>query len=132
MKYLLDTDACIFLIKRISPKLLKRLQRERVGAVGISSITLAELRFGVSNSARREQNEAALLRFLMPLNIEPFDQQAGAVYGNVRAALQRRGKPIGPLDTLIGAHALALGAVLVTNNIREFKRIPGLSVERWS
>jgi tRNA(fMet)-specific endonuclease VapC len=131
MKWMLDTDTCIALIKRQPPNLIKRLQTKAVGDVGISSITLAELRFGVSKSARRQQNEAALDQFLLPLDIAAFDELAADSYGDVRAELESNGTPIGPLDTLIAGHALSLNVVLVTHNMREFRRITGLRIDDW-
>lgn len=131
MKWMLDTDTCIALIKRRSPGLIQRLQAKAVGDVGLSSITLAELRFGVAKSTRHEQNYAALDQFLLPLDIAAFDELAADSYGNVRAKLQSQGKPIGPLDTLIAGHALSLNVVLVTHNTDEFKRVKGLRLDDW-
>jgi len=131
MKWMLDTNVCIAIIRCQPESALKRLRGKAIGQVGISSITLAELEFGAAKSQRSEQARLALAEFLLPLEIAPFDDAAAAAYGPVRAALEKKGKPIGPLDTLIAAHALALGTVLVTNNTREFARLPGLSVEDW-
>jgi len=131
MKWLLDTNVCIAIVRRQPESVLKRLRGKAIGQVGISSITLAELEFGAARSQRSEQSRLALAEFLLPLEIAPFDDATAAAYGNVRAALEKKGKSIGPLDTLIAAHALALGAVLVTHNTREFARVPGLSVEDW-
>ncbi|MGH3088573.1 MAG: PIN domain-containing protein [Rubrobacteraceae bacterium] len=102
-----------------------------VGEIGVSVATVAELRYGVEKSARVEQNSEALDRFLLPLEIASFDLEATVSYGRIRAALERRGTPIGPLETLIAAHAISLDAALVTNNTREFERVPGLRVEDW-
>lgn len=131
MKWMLDTDTCIALIKRRPPNLLTRLQTKAVGDVGLSSITLAELHFGVAKSTRRAQNRAALDQFLLPLDIAGFDEIAAESYGNVRATLQAKGTPIGPLDTLIAGHALSLNVVLVTHNVKEFKRVGNLRLEDW-
>ncbi len=131
MRFLLDTDTCIALIKRKPAGALKRLTSFDAGEAGISAVTLAELRFGVAKSAERERNGRALDEFLLPLEVADFDERAADFYGAVRASLEASGRPIGPLDTLIGAHALAMGAVLVTHNVREFRRIPGLAVEDW-
>ena len=128
---MLDTDTCIALIKRKPPNLIKRLQAKAVGDIGISSITLAELRFGVANSSQKEQNRTALDQFLLPLDIVAFDELAADSYGNVRAELEVRGTPIGPLDTLIAGHALSLNVVLVTHNVAEFKRVKGLRLDDW-
>ena len=131
MRFMLDTDACIALIKRKPAKLLRKIGALAPGEAGISAVTLAELRFGVAKSVQRERNARALDEFLLPLEIADFDEAAAASYGKARAAVEAAGRPIGPLDTLIGAHALSLGAILVTHNIREFRRIPGLIVADW-
>ena len=132
MKYLLDTNICIYLIKRRPPKVFERFKRHRVGDIGISAITYSELCFGVANSSRPDENGAALGEFLAPLEVHDYSAAAAAVYGHIRAELSRHGRPIGPLDTLIAAHALHLGAVLVTNDVAEFRRIPSLKVENWA
>jgi len=131
MRYMLDTDSCIFLIKRKSGPLLSRLTALGPGEAGISAITLAELRYGVAKSAQSEKNRLALDEFLLPLEIADFDETAAATYGSVRTELEKAGAQIGPLDTQIGAHALSLGSVLVSHNTREFCRISGLAVEDW-
>jgi tRNA(fMet)-specific endonuclease VapC len=131
MKWMLDTNVCIAIIRRQPESTLKRLRGKTIGQVGISSITLAELEFGAAKSQRSEQARQALAEFLLPLEIAAFDDTAAAAYGLVRARLEQKGNPIGPLDTLIAAHALAVGAILVTNNLREFRRVPDLSVENW-
>jgi len=131
MKWMLDTDTCIALIKRQPPELIQRLQAKSVGDVGVSSITLAELRHGVARSGRRDQNRAALDQFLLPLDIAAFDELAADSYGSIRADLEVNGLPIGPLDTLIAAHALSLNVTLVTHNTREFKRVKGLRIDDW-
>ncbi len=131
MKILLDTDICIYAINRKRPAVLARVRDYRIGEVGISSITYAELRFGVENSGRVEENLDRLERFLLPLEIVPFDAEAGRQYGRLRTELKRAGCPIGSNDLLIAVHALSLNAALVTNNIREFTRISGLRVEQW-
>jgi tRNA(fMet)-specific endonuclease VapC len=131
VKYLLDTDICIYLMKNRAEKVLKRLKTLEPGDVGISSITLAELHFGVEKSQFPERNRAALEAFVLPLDVAEFGAEAAAHYGVVRAALARKGTPIGGNDLFIAAHALALGVPVVTNNVREFKRVPGLKVEGW-
>ena len=129
--YLLDTDTCIYLIKKKNPRALVKLQSMEIGTVGISSITLSELEYGVARSTKPQQNKLALAHFLAPLEIMPFDDQAAAQYGPIRALLESNGTPIGPLDTLIASHALALDTIIVTNNIREFARVPKLVIENW-
>lgn len=131
IRYLLDTSICIELIRGRSPGVLARLRRRKIGTVGISAVTLAELRYGVARSRDPARNTIALAHFCAPLEIRPFDHEAASSYGVIRAALERAGAPIGPLDTLIAAHAVALGVAVVTDNEREFRRVPGLRVENW-
>jgi tRNA(fMet)-specific endonuclease VapC len=128
---MLDTNICIALIKRKPSKALRRFDRLSAGDIGISTVTLAELRYGVAKSQHAERNRQALEEFLLPLEIADFDERAAIAYGTVRVALENSGRPIGPLDTQIGAHALSLDTVLVTNNTAEFRRIKGLKVENW-
>jgi tRNA(fMet)-specific endonuclease VapC len=132
VKYLLDTSTCVFIIRNKSQIALQRLRQHAAGVVGISSITLAELRYGADKSQDPAKNHAALNSFLGPLEIVEFDAQAAGQYGGIRANLEKHGLPIGPLDTLIAAHALSLGLTLVTNNINEFTRVGGLAVEDWT
>jgi tRNA(fMet)-specific endonuclease VapC len=128
---MLDTNTCIALIKRKPRKALRRFDRLSAGDVGISTITLAELRYGIAKSQHIERNKLALEEFLLPLEISDFDESAASAYGQIRAALEGAGLPIGPLDTQIGAHAQSLHAILVTNNTSEFRRIKGLQIENW-
>ena len=130
--FLLDTNTCIYIIKRKPEQALARLQSLQVSDVGVSAITLSELEYGVSKSSKPEQNKMALAEFLAPLEILPYDDLAAARYGEIIARLEIQGTPIGPLDMLIGAHALALECVLVTNNEREFSRIFDLEIENWA
>jgi len=132
VKWLLDTNVCIAVIRQRPESALRRLRGKQVGQVGLSTITLAELEFGAAKSQQPAKARAALREFLLPLEVVTFDEAAADAYGTVRAAMEKKGRPIGPLDTLIAAHALALGTVLVTSNTREFRRVPGLSVEDWS
>lgn len=131
IRFLLDTDVCIEVIRARAPGALSRLRRCRPGSVGISSITFAELHYGVARSSAPERNARALTLFAAPLEILPFDDRAALAYGQVRADLEKAGVPIGPLDLMIAAHALSRRAVLVTANEREFGRIEGLRVENW-
>jgi len=131
MKYLLDTNICIYLIKKNPPQVLQQFRSHSVGDIGVSSITVAELQYGVQKSQYTEQNQRALEQFLVPLVVASFDEQAAVEYGKIRAALEAQGTPIGALDMLIAAHALSLGATLVTNNVREFSRVPGLQLVNW-
>lgn len=132
MKYMLDTNTCIYLIRQKPEKVLRHFRTHTVGDIGISVITLAELRFGVEKSKQVQNNREALEEFILPLEIADFDERAAMTYGAVRAALEKAGTPVGSMDMLIGAHALGLDVTLVTNNIREFKQIKNLKVVDWS
>jgi tRNA(fMet)-specific endonuclease VapC len=131
MKYLLDTNICIYIIKRKPPKIFKKIESLRISDVAISSITLAELEYGIYKSTQPEKNTIALTRFLAPISILPFEDTAAKVYGIIRTNLELKGQPIGPYDLLIAAHAHSLGLTLVTNNIKEFKKIKDLKLENW-
>lgn len=130
-RYLLDTNICIHIINRKPPEVFRHFEGLSVGDIAISSITGAELAHGVAKSGS-SRNQQALEKFLMPLDILAFDTTAMHHYGRLRTQLERLGTPIGLLDTLIAAHALALGCTLVTNNLREFERVPGLPLENWT
>ena len=132
MQYLLDTNIFIYLCKGTYPAIADHIRSFGPGDIVISSITLAELEFGIAKSAKPEKNRRHFQELLLPFEILPFDSQAAIEYGIIRNCLEKAGSPIGPLDTLIAAHALAMGACLVTNNEREFSRVPGLRVENWS
>jgi tRNA(fMet)-specific endonuclease VapC len=127
---MLDTDSCIAIIKK-HPVALKKLRGKSIGQVGLSSITLGELAFGADKSSRPKDAHGALSEFLLALEIAAFDDQAAMRYGEVRASLARRGRPVGPFDTLIGSHAHALDVILVTHNTGEFSQIAGLRLEDW-
>jgi tRNA(fMet)-specific endonuclease VapC len=131
MKLLLDTNICIYIIKKRPPSVLKRFEVYTAGEIGLSSITTAELEYGVQKSRYPAQNQEAVEAFLLPLVILDFDRQAARVYGKLRALLEARGKVIGSLDMLIAAHALSLGLPLATNNVGEFSRVTGLKVVNW-
>jgi tRNA(fMet)-specific endonuclease VapC len=131
MRYVLDTNICIFIIKQRPPRVLQQFKNYEAEDIGISAITLAELQFGVVKSQHREKNEQALSEFILPLAILEFNSDAAFAYGEIRAELTRTGQPIGALDMLIAAQALSANATLVTNNVREFARVRGLTVENW-
>ena len=131
MKVMLDTNICIYIIKRRPEPVLRRFGLFPVGEIGISAITLAELEYGAAKSAQPRQNHEALEQFISPLQVAAFDRQATAAYGRIRAMLEKTGRAIGAMDLLIAAHALSLGVRLVTNNEKEFKRVAGLRVENW-
>lgn len=130
MKYLLDTNICIYLINERPQKVLAQFKRHSLGDIGISSITASELAFGVAKSGSL-RNRAALESFLLPINIVEYDAAAAFAYGDIRATLEKQGKTIGPLDMLIAASALSRQLVLVTNNEKEFRRVSKLKVENW-
>lgn len=128
--WMLDTNVCVQLIRQRSPSLVQRLRAVDPALLSISAITLAELEHGVAKSAAPERNALALGRLLAPLTVEPFGDAAAARYGTLRAALERQGTPLGGMDLLIAAHALALDRILVTND-QDFRRVPDLVVETW-
>lgn len=128
---MLDTNICIYIIKKKPISVINRLQTFSVSEIAISSITLFELEYGVYKSTQPDKNKLALMEFLSPIEIMPFDDNAAKEYGEIRAVLEKTGTPIGPLDNLIAAHAKALNCILVTNNESEFKRIKNLKIENW-
>jgi tRNA(fMet)-specific endonuclease VapC len=130
-RYMLDTDVCIALIKNRPETIRKRLFRLSPDEVGISSIVTAELWFGVALSQKKKQNQAALKDFLDYATILNWPYDASPIYGQIRTVLQKKGKPIGAMAMLIASHALMLDAVLVTNNTKEFRRVPDLKIENW-
>jgi tRNA(fMet)-specific endonuclease VapC len=128
---MLDTNICIYLIKQKPGVVLERFKQTDISEISISSITLSELFYGVSKSSKPEQNLMALTQFAAPLEILPFGSEAAQFYGALRAHLEILGAPIGSLDMLIAAHAISLSITLVTNNEKEFTRIPDLKIENW-
>lgn len=131
LQYMLDTDICIYVIKSYPPKLRGRFNR-LAEQLCISSITLAELHYGAEKSIRRIENLRAVEQFAARLDVLAFSQKAAVHYGQLRADLERAGTPAGAHDMLIGAHARSEGLIVVTNNIREFKRMAGVRVETWT
>lgn len=131
MKYMLDTNMCIYIIKKHPQSVLKKFKKIEIGDIGISSITYAELMFGAQKSQHQAQNYNALQEFTAPLEILSFDDAAANQYGQIRAYLQKKGLLIGSLDMLIAAHAQSIQSILVTNNKKEFSRIPHLQIEGW-
>lgn len=131
MRYLLDTNICIYIIKKQPVEVFNRLRKCAVGDVAISSVTLAELEYGAAKSSKPAQNRNALIAFLSPLEILSFDDRAAIHYGDIRACLEKKGKIIGSMDMLIAAHARSIPLILVTNNMDEFSRVPDLRVENW-
>jgi len=131
MKLMLDTNICIYIIKKQPATVLKRFLEYQIGDIGISSVTLSELRYGVAKSTHQEKNAKALDEFIIPLDVASFDEEAAHVYGIIRATLEKAGTPIGAMDMLIAAHAVSLGIPLVTNSTREFEQIHALSCIDW-
>lgn len=132
MMYMLDTNICIYIIKRKPAHVVKRFQKTGISKIGISSVTLSELFYGAMKSMKPEQNNLALVQFAAPLEILAYDHKAAQHYGDIRFQLEKQGTPIGALDTFIAAHALSLGCILVTNNEKEFNRVPRLKIENWT
>lgn len=130
--YMLDTNICIYAIKNKPERVMAQIHAHMEDGLCISSITLAELRHGVEKSAAVEKNTTALLKFLSILKVLPFDDFAAIEYGKICSYLERRGTPIGPMDMLIAAHARAADMTIVTNNVREFERVPDLEIENWA
>ena len=128
---LLDTNICIYIINARPPSVLAKFHDFRLGDIGLSSVVAAELAYGVAKSGS-PRNRQALEGFLAPLEVVPFDEHAVWAYGALRADLERRGQPIGALDTMIAAHALSMDATLVTNNTREFERVESLKLQNWA
>lgn len=128
---MLDTNICIDLLRRRSSNALKHIEKCNIGDICISSITLAELQHGVVKSSNFPKSAEILSCFLTDIEILSFDSNAAVWYGQHRAYLESKGTPIGPMDMLIAAHASSLDITLVTNNMREFKRIKGLKLENW-
>jgi tRNA(fMet)-specific endonuclease VapC len=128
---MLDTNICIYVINSRPASVLARFKQVQLGDIAISSVTAAELAFGVAKSGSA-RNRQALEMFLATLEILPFDESAIWHYGDLRADLERRGQPIGSLDTMIAAHALSTHTILVTNDTREFERVPNLRLENWA
>jgi tRNA(fMet)-specific endonuclease VapC len=133
MKYLLDTNICIYVINNKPKKILKKFSKYPVSEFGLSSITQLELQYGVSKSKNKEKNQEALDEFLLPLTILPFHGDTLArSYGAIRTYLESKGRTIGPLDMLIAAHALSLDLTIISNNIKELSRVPNLKCENWA
>ncbi len=132
MKYMLDTNICIYIIKQKPQNVIRRFRESKISEIGVSSITLSELEYGVMKSAKPEQNRIALAQFIAPIEILSYDDTAAQHYGEIRAYLERQGTPIGSLDMLIAAHALSLKSILITNNETGFKRVSNLKIKNWA
>ena len=132
MNYLLDTNICIYIINKKPSSVIKHIQSKRPEQIAISTITQAELEYGIARSRNIDQNRVALLEFLFPFLLIDFDQMAAVQYGLIRASLVARGKPIGSMDMLLAAQAMSRDLILVTNNEKEFHRVEGLKLENWA
>jgi len=132
MKYLIDTNICIYIMNKRPAGIIEKFKQFELGDVGISTITVSELQHGVAKSIHRKENQQRLEQFMAPLEILAYDEMAAEVYGDIRFHLEKYGQPIGPLDVLIAAHALSKNLILVTNNDKEFKRVKNLQVENWT
>lgn len=131
MEYLLDTNIWIYIIKKRPAEVIDKIKNLTLGSIGISSITLAELQYGIVKSADPDKNRKALEKFIIPLEILDFGYNETIEYGKIRSELEKQGTPIGPMDMLIASHAKSYDLTLVTNNEKEFKRIDGLKLENW-
>ena len=132
MVYLLDTCICIYLLNKRPLPLISKFKQHQPGEICISVITSSELQYGVAKSSRKKENQERLDAFLAPFDILPYDTKAVTAYGSIRAELEKKGQLIGPLDMLIAAQALSANLIIVTNNEKEFQRIPGLQIENWA
>jgi hypothetical protein len=132
MRYMLDTNICIYIIKNKPKKVIIELKRHKPSEICVSAITYAELTYGVEKSMAVEKNRLALALLFSNIEVLNFDIKAAIHYGKIRAYLEKQGTPIGPLDMMIAAHAMSLGYTVVTNNIKEFERVPDLKLENWA
>lgn len=132
MRYMLDTNICIYIIKNKPKKVIMELKRHKPSEICVSAITYAELTYGVEKSMAVEKNRLALALLFSNIEVLNFDIKAAIHYGKIRAYLEKQGTPIGPLDMMIAAHAMSLGYTVVTNNIKEFERVPDLKLENWA
>ncbi len=131
MIYMLDTNICIYILKNYNEKLISKFSKYKFGDIGISSIVYSELIYGVEKSLKRDENLKNLLKFLSSIIICDYDVEAANEYGKIRSDLEKAGNIIGSLDMLIAAHASSKKVILITNNVKEFKRIKHLKVENW-
>ena len=132
MNYLIDTNICIYIMNQRPPEVIQKFKNIEVGQIGISTITVSELNYGVAKSKHKKQNAKRLEEFLTPFGILPYNENVSKYYGIIRSQLESQGKVIGPLDMLIAAHAISEDLTLVTNNEKEFQRIKSLKVENWA
>jgi len=131
MKYLIDTNICIYIMNKRPVAVINRFKQHNPGDIGISAISVSELRYGAAKSLHSEKNQLRVNDFLVPFEILPFDADMSVTYGQIRVELEKKGIPIGPLDMFIAAHALYYNLILITNNEKEFMRVNRLKVENW-
>jgi tRNA(fMet)-specific endonuclease VapC len=131
MKYLIDTNICIYIMNNRPTDVIQKFKKVHLGEIGVSTITISELQYGVAKSQRRTRNQIRLNEFIAPLETLPYDRAAAKTYGAIRYQLEKSGQPIGPLDLLIAAQAMSQNLIIVTNNDKEFVRIRKLKVENW-
>ncbi len=131
MIYLLDTNTCIYFLNSSSEKIISQFKRFSPSEINLSSITVAELFYGAEKSKAKKRNWAIVENFVSPFEIVPFDEKSCEIYARIRASLEKSGVPIGPMDMLIASISLANNSILVSNNIKEFRRIKGLKLENW-
>ncbi len=132
MNYLIDTNICIYIMNQRPPEVIQKFKATELGQIGVSAITVSELYYGVAKSQHQKQNTKRVEEFLAPFEILSYNEDASKYYGIIRSQLEAQGEVIGPLDMLIAAHALSENLVLVTNNEKEFQRIPSLKIENWA
>jgi tRNA(fMet)-specific endonuclease VapC len=131
MIFMLDTNICIYIIKNRPSEVLRNIKRFSPSVLVISAVTVGELEYGASRSSNPEKNRQTLMKFLVPFDICPFDEQAASHYGDIQVYLERSDNSIGAMDLLIAAHARSLSVALVTNSPKEFEVVPGLRTENW-
>jgi tRNA(fMet)-specific endonuclease VapC len=132
MKYLIDTNICIYIMNKRPIAVIHKFKQFDVDEICVSTITVSELQYGVSRSRDRRLNKQRVEEFLSPFEISAYDEPAANIYGDIRHQLEKSGETIGPLDLMIAAHALSRNFVLVTNNEKEFKRVKNLKIENWT
>lgn len=130
--YLIDTNICIYAINQRPPIVIENIKRKSKKGIYISSLTIAELEFGIENGTRIEDNRMALLKFLSVFNVLCFDDSDAIDYGVLKSRLKKKGEMIGPIDMLLAAQAINKDLIFVTNNVSEFQRVEGLKIENWT
>ena len=130
--YLIDTNICIYIMNNHPPGIIRKCREIGIGEICVSSITASELRYGANKSKQVKRNNQRLDDFLRPFEVISYDEKASVAYGEIRSDLEKTGETIGPLDMLIAAHALSQDLILVTNNVKEFRRVKALKIENWA